>query len=65
MQLYSKRIAAEFCQAEEKFNPRVSIELNEFDALVRNGDGKTRLITIKIRMTNIITIMMMMVTMMM
>ena len=43
----------------------VSIELNEFDALVRNGNGKTRLITLKIRMTNIITIMMMMVTMMM
>ena len=54
-----------FAKQKRNSTLAVSIELNEFDALVRNGDGKTRLITIKIRMTNIITIMMIMVTMMM
>ena len=53
-----------FAKQKRNSTLAVSIELNEFDALVRNGDGKTRLITIKIRMTNIIKIMMMMVTMM-
>ena len=51
--------------AKQKRNPTLAVSIEfEFDALVRNGDGDGRMITMMIRMTNMITIIMMMTMMM-